>query len=68
MAREGGSGVYIYIYMLKGDGRGRGLIFFTVEREGVEVNVFFSPSFDMCKEEGKRVSSFRKTFFSLLNG
>ncbi len=43
MAREGGSGVYIYIYMLKGDGRGRGLIFFTVEREGVEVNVFFPP-------------------------
>jgi hypothetical protein len=31
--------------MLKGDGRGRGLIFFTVEREGVEVNVFFFSSF-----------------------
>ncbi len=39
-----------------------------VEWEGVEVNVFFSPSFDMCKEEGKRVSFFRKTFFSLLIG
>ncbi len=44
------------------------LISFTVEREGVEVNVFFSPSFDVCKEEGKGVSFFRKTFFSLLNG
>jgi hypothetical protein len=29
---------------------------------------FFLLSFDMCKEEGKRVSFFRKTFFSLLNG
>jgi len=28
------------------------LIFFIVEGEGVEVNVFFSPSFDMWKEEG----------------
>jgi hypothetical protein len=31
------------------------LISFTVEREGVEVNVLISPSFDMCKEEGKGV-------------
>jgi hypothetical protein len=54
--------------MLKGNGRERGLSFFIVEREGVEVNVFFSASFDMCKEEGKRVSFFCKTFFSLLNG
>jgi hypothetical protein len=29
------------------------LIFFTIEGEGMEVKVFFSPSFDMCKEEGK---------------
>jgi hypothetical protein len=29
---------------------------------------FFSPSFDICKEEGKWVNFFRKTFFSLLNG
>jgi hypothetical protein len=50
VAREGVQG-FFFIYMLKQDGRGRGLIFFTVEREGVEVNVFFSPSFDMCKEE-----------------
>ncbi len=44
------------------------LISFTVEREGVEVNVLLSPSFDMCKEEGKGVDFFRKFFFSLLNG
>ncbi len=54
-----GEGMCLYLFIL---------IFFTIEREGVEVNVFFSPSFDMWKEEGKRVSSFRKTFFSLLNG
>ncbi len=35
-------------------------------REGVEVNIFFSPSFDMCKEEGKRVSFFRKFFFFII--
>ncbi len=34
------------------------LISFTVEGEGVEVNVFFSPSFDMCKEEAKGVFFF----------
>jgi hypothetical protein len=28
------------------------LISFTVEGEGVKVKVFFSPSFDMWKEEG----------------
>ncbi len=28
-------------------------LFFTVEGRGVEVNVFFLPSFDMWKEEGK---------------
>ncbi len=39
------------------------LISFIVEREGLEVNVFFSPSFDMWKEEGNGVS-----FFSLLSG
>ncbi len=44
------------------------LIYFTIEQEGVEVSVFFFPSFDMWKEEGKRVSFFRKIFFSLLNG
>jgi hypothetical protein len=44
------------------------LISFTVAWEGVEVNVLVSPSFDMCKEEGKGVDFFRKTFFSLLNG
>jgi hypothetical protein len=43
-------------------------IFFTVEREGVEVNVFFSPSFDMCREEGKGVTFFHKFFFSSLSG
>jgi hypothetical protein len=43
------------------------LISFTVEGEGVEVNVFFSLSFDMCKE-GKGVDFFCKFFFSLLNG
>jgi hypothetical protein len=43
------------------------LISFTVEREGVEVNVFFSPSFDMCKEEGRgRGPGF--FFFYMLKG
>jgi hypothetical protein len=32
----------------------------------VKVYVFFSPSFDMCKEEGKWVSFFRKTFFFII--
>jgi len=38
---------------------------FTVEGEGggVQVYVFFSPSFDIWKEEGKRVSFFSKLFF-----
>ncbi len=44
------------------------LISFIVEGEGVQVNDFFSPSFNMCKEEGKGVDFFRKIFFSLLNG
>jgi hypothetical protein len=44
------------------------LISFTIEREGVEVNVFFPPSFDMCKEEGKGVTFFHKIFFSSLSG
>ncbi len=29
------------------------LIFFTVEEEGRRLKFFFSPSLDMCKEEGK---------------
>jgi hypothetical protein len=49
-------GVRLYLFIL---------IFFTVEGEGVDVNVFFPPSFDMQKEQGKRVSFF---FFSLLSG
>ncbi len=44
------------------------LISFIVEREGVEVNVLVSPSFDMCKEEGKGDDFFSNFFFSLLNG
>jgi len=39
------------------------LISFLVEGEGVEVNIFFSPSFDMWKEEGKGVSFFLETSF-----
>jgi len=35
---------------------------------GVEVNVFFPPSFNVWKEEGKGVSLGFKTFFSLLSG
>ncbi len=31
------------------------LISFTIEGDEVHVNVFFSPSFDMWKEEGKGV-------------
>jgi hypothetical protein len=34
----------------------------------VEFNVFFSTSFDMCKEEGKGVTFFHKSFFSFLSG
>jgi len=44
------------------------LISFIIEGEGVEVNVLVSPSFDMWKEERKRVSFFLKFFFSLLSG
>jgi hypothetical protein len=33
------------------------------EGGGVQVYVFFSPSFDIWKEEGKRVSFFSKLFF-----
>jgi len=54
-----GEGVHLYLFIL---------ISFTVKGEGMEVNVFFSPSFDMCKEEGKGVSIFHKTFFSFLSG
>ncbi len=39
------------------------LIFFTIEGEGVEVNVLVSPSFDMWKEERRRVSFFLNFFF-----
>ncbi len=39
------------------------LISFIVEGEGLEVNIFFFPSFDMWKEEGKRVSFFFFNFF-----
>ncbi len=42
------------------------LISFTIEGEGVEVNVLVSPSFDMWKEEGKRVSFFLKYFFFIV--
>jgi hypothetical protein len=42
------------------------LISFTIEGEGVEVNVLVSPSFDMWKEEGKRVSFFLKFFFVIV--
>jgi hypothetical protein len=36
--------------------------------KGWRLMFFFSPSLDMCKEEGKRVSFRVKTFFSLLIG
>ncbi len=39
-----GEGVRLYLFIL---------ISFTIEGEGVEVNVLVSPSFDMWKEEGK---------------
>jgi len=38
------------------------LISFIVELDRVKVNVF-SPSFDMCKEEGKGVNFFHNFFF-----
>jgi hypothetical protein len=51
--------VHLYLFIL---------ISFTIEGEGVEVNVLVSPSFDMWKEERKRFSFFFKIFFSLLSG
>jgi hypothetical protein len=54
-----GEGVHLYLFIL---------ISFTIEGEGVEVNVLVSPSFDMWKEERKRVSFFFLIFFSLLSG
>ncbi len=42
---------------------------FSLEGEGgYKLMFFFSPSFDMWKEEGKGVNLFFKTFFSLLGG
>jgi hypothetical protein len=41
-----GRGAPLFIY----------LDLFSIKGEGMEVNVYFSPSFDMCKEEGKGVS------------
>jgi hypothetical protein len=42
---------------------------FTLDgKGGYKLMFFFSPSFDMWKEEGKWVSFFFKIFFSLLNG
>jgi hypothetical protein len=56
---EGGRGV-VKFYFLK--------LFFVVEgARGVEVN-FLSLSFDLWKKEGRGISFFLKTFFSLLNG
>ncbi len=43
--------IYLFWFLLLLNGR------------GVEVNVFFSPSFDMCQEEGKGVTFFIKFFF-----
>ncbi len=37
-------GVPLYLFIL---------IFCTVEEEGAEVEVFFLPSLDICKEDGK---------------
>jgi hypothetical protein len=51
-----GRGAPLFIY----------LDLFSIKGEGMEVNVYFSPSFDMCKEEGKGVSFFQKTFFFIL--
>jgi hypothetical protein len=49
-----GEGVPLYLFIL---------ISFIVEREGLKVNVLVSPSFDMCKEEGKGVDFFVIFFF-----
>ncbi len=48
----GGKGVDFFYC---GAGGGEGLCFF-----------FSPPSFDMCKEEGKQVSFFRRTFFFII--
>ncbi len=53
-SKGGGAPLFIYFDL------------FSIEREGMEVNVCFSPSFDMCKEEGKGVSFFRKFFFFII--
>ncbi len=55
-SRGGGAPLFIYFDL------------FSIEGGGMEVNVCFSPSFDICKEEGKGVSFFYTTFFSLLSG
>jgi hypothetical protein len=52
-----GEGVCLYLFIL---------ISFSIEGEGVEVNVLVSPSFDMWKEEGKRVGFFLKFFFFIV--
>jgi hypothetical protein len=49
--------------MLKGNGRGKGLSFFTVEREGVEVNVFFLLHLTCARRRGSGLIFFVKLFF-----
>jgi hypothetical protein len=74
VAREGFTGGYFFYKFIMGRGKGCRLIFFlfffTVEGEGVEVNVFFLLSFDMWKEEGKgkRMIFNFFFFFSLWSG
>ncbi len=65
--------VLLHLFIVQGEGVRLDFIFlisFTLERDGGYklMFFFFPPSFDMWKEEGKGVTFFLKTIFSLLNG
>ncbi len=57
---SGGRGVPLYIYFL--------ILLLLRGRGGFKFMFYFSPSFDMWKEEGKGSCSFSNFFSSLLNG
>jgi hypothetical protein len=61
VVREAGvRGFYIYV---EGGWERRGLIFFTVEREGVEVNVFCLLHLTCARRRGSGLVFFVKLFF-----
>jgi hypothetical protein len=62
----------LYLFIVQGEGVCLDLFIynsFTLKGEGgYKLMFYFSPSFDMWKEEGKGVNFFFKTFFPLLGG